>query len=113
LSRLRFSGEVESAQRKGRVGQSSSELALVMFAIYLTIPFVFLALAIAAVPLWRMPRDSRPSSDHASMDSASASRPGDRLAAYVHTPTTTDSRQSTSSSRGDPQPDTSALSSGV
>jgi hypothetical protein len=78
-----------------------------MFAIYLTIPFVFLALAIAAVPLWRMPKGPRPSEHHASMDSARAPRPGDRVAAYVH------GRLSTSSSRGDPQRDTSAISSGV
>jgi hypothetical protein len=93
-----------------------------MFAIYLTIPFVFLASAIALVPLWRTPTYPRRSDHHASMDSIRGRRSDESVGACAGAASTLDAgpepctihaRLSTLPSKGDPQRDTSALSSGV
>jgi hypothetical protein len=56
------------------VGQLGVELALLMVAIYLTIPFVFLALAIAALPLWHAPVDRTGANDAVSTNTPPARR---------------------------------------
>jgi hypothetical protein len=63
------------------VGHLESELALSMFAIYLTIPFIFVALAIAAVPFWRSPTARRAANAHVSTSTQRARGPHDRVAA--------------------------------
>jgi hypothetical protein len=52
-----------------------------MFAIYLTVPFVLLALAIAAVPFWRNSTFRALSAAHPPANPRSAQQPHDRVAA--------------------------------
>lgn len=91
------------------VGQSRSELAVGMFAIFFTLPFIFLALAIAAVPMWRpsaeMIRVRRSHSDSDFVDVRSTRD-------AVLDPWGTDSLVHSTPSKEDPSSDTCLLASG-
>jgi hypothetical protein len=104
------------------VGQSRLKLALLMFAIYFTIPFGLLALAIAACPMWRMPMDRRRTDRQSAITIRTRRSYEDTRHADAAIAATTeagldsfsiDSSLSPAQGGGDPQRHTSPLSSGV